>query len=100
MMMHGKWAESAFSQLTPVWGLDVGGVAWHPHPCGCWHLRPRLQLVFRCSLAAAAPDRTYCLQNVFMTRDGRLMLGDFGLAKQLQRTLEMARTPIGTPYYM
>jgi hypothetical protein len=28
------------------------------------------------------------------------MLGDFGLAKQLQRTLEMARTPIGTPYYM
>ena len=35
-----------------------------------------------------------------MTADGRLMLGDFGLAKQLQRTLEMARTPIGTPYYM
>ncbi|GAX83099.1 hypothetical protein CEUSTIGMA_g10525.t1 [Chlamydomonas eustigma] len=35
-----------------------------------------------------------------MTTDGRLMLGDFGLAKQLQRTMEMARTPIGTPYYM
>ena len=30
----------------------------------------------------------------------QVMLGDFGLAKQLQRTLEMARTPIGTPYYM
>lgn len=40
------------------------------------------------------------MQNIFMTCDGRLMLGDFGLAKQLQRTLEMARTPIGTPYYM
>ncbi|KAG1660669.1 hypothetical protein FOA52_006830 [Chlamydomonas sp. UWO 241] len=39
-------------------------------------------------------------QNIFMTKDGKLMLGDFGLAKQLQRTLEMARTPIGTPYYM
>lgn len=39
-------------------------------------------------------------QNVFLTRDGRALLGDFGLAKQLQRTLEMARTPIGTPYYM
>ncbi|KAG1658695.1 hypothetical protein FOA52_013635 [Chlamydomonas sp. UWO 241] len=39
-------------------------------------------------------------QNVFLTRDGRLMLGDFGLAKQFQATLEMARTPIGTPYYM
>lgn len=35
-----------------------------------------------------------------MMRDGKLMLGDFGLAKQLQRTLEMAKTPIGTPYYM
>ncbi|GAX79942.1 hypothetical protein CEUSTIGMA_g7382.t1 [Chlamydomonas eustigma] len=39
-------------------------------------------------------------QNIFMTADGKLMLGDFGLAKQLQRTMEMARTPIGTPYYM
>ena len=42
----------------------------------------------------------HSFQNIFMTADGRLMLGDFGLAKQLQRTLEMARTPIGTPYYM
>ena len=33
-------------------------------------------------------------------QEGKLMLGDFGLAKQLQRTLEMAKTPIGTPYYM
>lgn len=30
----------------------------------------------------------------------QVLLGDFGLAKQLQRTFEMARTPIGTPYYM
>mmetsp|Transcript_13648 Transcript_13648/g.33577 ORF Transcript_13648/g.33577 Transcript_13648/m.33577 type:complete len:375 (-) Transcript_13648:902-2026(-) len=38
-------------------------------------------------------------QNIFLS-EGKVMLGDFGLAKQLQRTLEMARTPIGTPYYM
>lgn len=38
-------------------------------------------------------------QNIFLS-EGKVLLGDFGLAKQLQRTLEMARTPIGTPYYM
>eukprot|EP00798_Chlamydomonas_sp_ICE-L_P012432 gene12432-15631_t len=38
-------------------------------------------------------------QNIFISK-GKVLLGDFGLAKQLQRTLEMARTPIGTPYYM
>ncbi|EFJ45687.1 NimA-related protein kinase 8, partial [Volvox carteri f. nagariensis] len=38
-------------------------------------------------------------QNIFLSQ-GKVLLGDFGLAKQLQRTFEMARTPIGTPYYM
>ncbi|KAG2496722.1 hypothetical protein HYH03_005135 [Edaphochlamys debaryana] len=38
-------------------------------------------------------------QNIFLS-EGKVLLGDFGLAKQLQRTFEMARTPIGTPYYM
>ncbi|KAG2440790.1 hypothetical protein HXX76_003646 [Chlamydomonas incerta] len=38
-------------------------------------------------------------QNIFLS-GGKVLLGDFGLAKQLQRTFEMARTPIGTPYYM
>ena len=38
-------------------------------------------------------------QNIFLS-GGKVLLGDFGLSKQLQRTFEMARTPIGTPYYM
>ena len=29
-----------------------------------------------------------------------VMLGDFGLSKQLRDTFDMAKTPIGTPYYM
>ena len=38
--------------------------------------------------------------NVFLTSDGQVKLGDFGIAKILDGTLEQARTVIGTPYYM
>ncbi len=38
--------------------------------------------------------------NVFLTGNGQVKLGDFGIAKILDGTLEQARTVIGTPYYM
>lgn len=44
-----------------------------------------------------APACVYC---PLTARVPQVLLGDFGLAKQLQRTFEMASTPIGTPYYM
>ena len=37
-------------------------------------------------------------QNVFLLGNGRLVLGDFGISKVLDGTMDFASTCIGTPY--
>lgn len=39
-------------------------------------------------------------QNIFLTKSGIIKLGDFGIARVLRNTGELACTQIGTPYYM
>ncbi|XP_050718969.1 uncharacterized protein LOC126999887 [Eriocheir sinensis] len=39
-------------------------------------------------------------QNIFLTDDGKVRLGDFGIAKILNSSSELAKTCIGTPYYL
>merc|ERR1712136_421592 len=39
-------------------------------------------------------------RNIFLCRTGRALLGDFGLVRLLENTLELARTRVGTPYYL
>ncbi|KAA6403113.1 MAG: putative serine/threonine-protein kinase Nek1 [Streblomastix strix] len=39
-------------------------------------------------------------QNIFLTKDNIVKLGDFGIARILNSTLEFAKTAIGTPYYL
>ncbi|XP_042896112.2 probable serine/threonine-protein kinase nek3 [Parasteatoda tepidariorum] len=39
-------------------------------------------------------------QNIFLTKSGIAKLGDFGIARVLNNTFELAQTCIGTPYYL
>jgi len=38
--------------------------------------------------------------NIFLTANNCVKIGDFGISKVLQGTLEAAMTVVGTPYYM
>ena len=38
--------------------------------------------------------------NVFLMSDGLIKLGDFGISRKLERTRELARTMVGTPFYL
>jgi NIMA (never in mitosis gene a)-related kinase len=39
-------------------------------------------------------------QNIFLTKKDLIKLGDFGIARVLHNTNELAKTAIGTPYYL
>ena len=39
-------------------------------------------------------------QNIFLTINNIIKIGDFGISKSLDNTLEKARTVIGTLYYV
>ena len=39
-------------------------------------------------------------QNIFLGKDDIIKLGDFGIARMLNNTLDHAQTTVGTPYYL
>jgi serine/threonine protein kinase len=77
------------------------------HPTHCHHphvtataTATQLCLALRHIHARRILHRDLKTQNIFLTRAGALRVGDFGIARCLEGTAEMARTLIGTPYYM
>ena len=38
--------------------------------------------------------------NIFLMKNGFVKLGDFGIAKGFQKTMDKAKTMVGTPYYL
>ena len=39
-------------------------------------------------------------QNIFLTEQGIIKIGDFGIARVLRHTVDVARSMVGTPYYL
>jgi NIMA (never in mitosis gene a)-related kinase len=39
-------------------------------------------------------------QNIFLTKNKIVKLGDFGIAKVLNNTMQLCRSMVGTPYYL
>lgn len=39
-------------------------------------------------------------QNIFLTVNGEVRLGDFGISRVLKNTMDQANTLVGTPYYL
>lgn len=39
-------------------------------------------------------------QNIFVTSNGFVKIGDFGISRVLEHTYDQANTVVGTPYYM
>ena len=39
-------------------------------------------------------------QNIFLTTEGMIKVGDFGISKVLEHSFDYSKTPLGTPYFL
>lgn len=38
--------------------------------------------------------------NIFLSKDGKIKLGDFGISKAMDRTVLASKSFVGTPFYL
>ncbi|CAI9721459.1 serine/threonine-protein kinase Nek4-like [Octopus vulgaris] len=73
--------------------------------------KQKAQLAFKSFLKGTTDDEKYLherdilhrdlkTQNIFLTKNKIIKVGDLGIARVLENSSDMATTLIGTPYYM
>jgi NIMA (never in mitosis gene a)-related kinase len=91
--------------VLPVGGSHQLHLPSSPLPC-CMRSACSVQLQrgsrLACSqvLVKTIDARDFKTANIFMAEGGALKVGDFGVSTVLASTLALARTAIGTPYYI
>ncbi|CAM9415070.1 unnamed protein product [Chrysoparadoxa australica] len=103
--------SKASSSLHTHHSLTCCTLRWHPPPsfitCSHRQLLPQvlnwfvqMALGLHYMHTCRVLHRDLKTQNIFLLGNGRLVLGDLGISKVLDGTMDFASTCIGTPYYM
>ena len=86
---------------------DAGDIALRlKQTRGCLRENVVLDWFLQACLAIHAMHQQHVLhrdvktQNIFLTSQGLVKVGDFGIARELANTLDQAHTFVGTPYYL
>ncbi|GFU12508.1 hypothetical protein NPIL_455051 [Nephila pilipes] len=78
--------------------LKQEGVLFHEHRIISWFIQICLALQY--IHFQNILHRDLKSQNIFLTRYNLIKVGDFGIARMLKNPEELAKTAIGTPYYL
>ena len=95
LKFHRAFVESS---ITPTHSPTILGVEEVQNEMGSVFLHfQNFTCVHSLHLSISTDLKT---QNIFLTSDNLVKIGDFGIARILQNTDDHAQTAIGTPFYL